>query len=110
MNVQPYLFFNGRCEEALGFYRDALGAEVTALMRFRENPEPSHNPPGSEDKINGLVDVLRPYGILEMARTGVVAMARATSGDANRERSEPGRPPAARAKSEGALIEDTSAH
>jgi acetolactate synthase-1/3 small subunit len=33
---------------------------------------------GSEDKINGLVDVLRPYGILEMARTGVVAMARAT--------------------------------
>lgn len=33
---------------------------------------------GSEDKINGLVDVLRPFGILEMARTGVVAMARAT--------------------------------
>jgi PhnB protein len=51
MNVQPYLFFNGRCEEALGFYREALGAEVTELMRFRENPEPSHNPPGSEDKI-----------------------------------------------------------
>jgi acetolactate synthase-1/3 small subunit len=33
---------------------------------------------GSEDKINSLVDVLRPFGILEMARTGVVAMARAT--------------------------------
>jgi acetolactate synthase I/III small subunit len=33
---------------------------------------------GSEDKINSLVDVLRPFGILELARTGVVAMARAT--------------------------------
>jgi len=33
---------------------------------------------GSEDKINGLIDVLRPFGILELARTGVVAMARAT--------------------------------
>jgi PhnB protein len=51
MQVQPYLFFNGRCEEALGFYREALGAEVTALMRFRDNPEPSHNPPGAEDKV-----------------------------------------------------------
>jgi PhnB protein len=51
MQVQPYLFFNGRCEEALGFYRDALGAEVTAMMRFREGPEPAHIPPGAEDKI-----------------------------------------------------------
>jgi PhnB protein len=40
MQIQPYLFFDGRCEEALEFYRDALGAEVTMLMRFKENPEP----------------------------------------------------------------------
>lgn len=54
MTVQPYLFFDGRCEEALEFYRRALGAEVTALMRFRESPEPCPEgmvPPGSEDKV-----------------------------------------------------------
>lgn len=38
--VQPYLFFGGRCEEALEFYRKALGAEVEMLMRFKEAPEP----------------------------------------------------------------------
>ena len=43
--VQPYLFFEGRCEEALGFYRQAVGAEVTMLMRFKDSPEPP--PPGS---------------------------------------------------------------
>lgn len=40
MQVQPYLFFDGRCEEALEFYRKALGAEVTMLMRFKDNPDP----------------------------------------------------------------------
>jgi PhnB protein len=44
MQLQPYLNFNGRCEEALEFYKSALGAEVTMLMRFKENPEP---PPGT---------------------------------------------------------------
>lgn len=38
--VQPYLFFEGRCEEALEFYKQAAGAEVTALMRFQDSPEP----------------------------------------------------------------------
>lgn len=42
--VQPYLFFNGRCEEAIEFYRKAIGAEVEILMRFKESPEP--HPPG----------------------------------------------------------------
>ncbi len=54
MGVQPYLFFEGRCEEAIEFYRGALGAEVTALMRFRECPDPTPPgmvPPGSEDKV-----------------------------------------------------------
>jgi PhnB protein len=54
MQVQSYLFFDGRCEEALNFYRKALGAEVTMLMRNKESPEPHPPgmlPPGSEEKI-----------------------------------------------------------
>jgi len=38
--VQPYLFFDGRCEEAIEFYRRTLGAEVTTLIRFKDSPEP----------------------------------------------------------------------
>ena len=41
MQVQPYLYFDGRCEEAVEFYRGALGAEVTMLMRFKDSPEPA---------------------------------------------------------------------
>jgi PhnB protein len=44
MQVQPYLMFNGRCEEALNFYRKAIDAEVAMLMRFKDAPEPP--PPG----------------------------------------------------------------
>jgi PhnB protein len=53
MQIQPYLFFDGRCEEAIEFYRDAVGAEVTMLMRFKENPEANAGcmPPGAEDKV-----------------------------------------------------------
>lgn len=42
--IQPYLMFGGRCEEALEFYRSALGAQVDMLMRFSESPDPT--PPG----------------------------------------------------------------
>ncbi|VWX59450.1 PhnB protein [Burkholderiales bacterium 8X] len=41
MQVQPYLMFDGRCEEALEFYRQSIGAEIKALMRFKDNPDPS---------------------------------------------------------------------
>jgi PhnB protein len=54
MQVQPYLFFDGRCEEALEFYRRALGAEVTMFMRFKDAPEPpppDKVAPGSENKV-----------------------------------------------------------
>lgn len=58
MQVQPYLFFDGRAEEAITFYRDALGAEVTALLRFKDAPADGPEPhgacgvaPGSEDKV-----------------------------------------------------------
>jgi PhnB protein len=54
MLVQPYLFFEGRCEEAIAFYQRTLGAEVTMLMRFKDSPDPPPPgmvPPGSEDKV-----------------------------------------------------------
>jgi PhnB protein len=51
MLVQPYLFFDGRCEEAVEFYRSKLGAEVEMLMRFKDNPQPQQNPPGAENKV-----------------------------------------------------------
>ncbi|GMU71688.1 MAG: hypothetical protein AMXMBFR42_11520 [Burkholderiales bacterium] len=54
MQVQSYLMFDGRCEEALAFYGRALGATVTFLMRNRESPDPHPPgmlPPGSEDRV-----------------------------------------------------------
>jgi len=54
MLVQPYLFLDGRCEEAIEFYRKALGAEVDMLMRFKDSPtppQPGMVPPGSENKV-----------------------------------------------------------
>lgn len=54
MQVQPYLYFDGRCEETADFYRGALGAEVTLLMRFKDSPEPHAPgmvPPGAEDRV-----------------------------------------------------------
>jgi PhnB protein len=54
MQVNPYLFFDGRCDEAMEFYRQALGAEVTTLMRFKDSPEPPRPgmvPPGAENKV-----------------------------------------------------------
>src|SRR6185369_11450296 len=51
MQVQPYVFFDGRCDEALAFYRSALGAEVTMLMRFKESPDQGMVAPGTGDKV-----------------------------------------------------------
>jgi PhnB protein len=51
MQVQPYLFFDGRCEEAIEYYRKALDAKVEMLMRYKENPEPQqpgHQVPGDK--------------------------------------------------------------
>lgn len=44
MQIQPYLFFDGHCKEAVEFYRKALGAKVSMLMRYKDSPEPP--PPG----------------------------------------------------------------
>ena len=51
MSIQPYLFFNGRCDEAIEFYRKALGAEVMMLMRFKQAPDQSMIRPGNEEKV-----------------------------------------------------------
>ncbi len=51
MQIDAYLNFDGRCEEALEFYKEALGAKVTMLVRFKEAPEPGMISPGSENKV-----------------------------------------------------------
>jgi len=69
--ITPYLFFGGRCQEALEFYRKSLGAEVEMLVRFDESPEPP--PPGMlaagfEKKI--MHASFRIHGVLLMASDG----------------------------------------
>lgn len=71
MQLQPYLFFNGRCEEAIEFYRKALGAEVEMLMRYNESPDPPPpgvTPPGWENKV--MHASLRIGGAMLMASDG----------------------------------------
>ena len=51
MQVQPYLFFDGRCEEALEFYKKAIGAKVDTLMRWKDSPDKSMCSPGNENKV-----------------------------------------------------------
>jgi len=53
MQIQPYLFFDGTCEQAIDFYKKALGAEVTMLMRWKDHPEPTPGmtPLGAENKV-----------------------------------------------------------
>jgi PhnB protein len=52
--IEPYLFFSGRCEEAIAFYRSAIGAELEMLMHFKDSPDPvpaGMLPPGFETKV-----------------------------------------------------------
>jgi PhnB protein len=52
--INPYLFFNGRCEEAIEFYTKALGGKLLMLMRFKDSPDPAPPgmvPPGFEEKV-----------------------------------------------------------
>lgn len=70
--VQPYLFFDGRCEEAIEFYKGALGAKVDMLMRFKDSPEPvppGMCPPGSDDKV--MHAALRIGNTVVMASDGM---------------------------------------
>ena len=51
MQVQSYLFFDGRCDEAIEFYKKTLGAEVDMLMRWKDSPDKSMCTPGNENKV-----------------------------------------------------------
>jgi PhnB protein len=51
MIVEPYLFFDGRCEEAVEFYRSAAGAQVEGVMRWKESPDKGQCAPGYENKV-----------------------------------------------------------
>ena len=51
MHVQPYLDFNGRCDEALEFYKKAIGAKVAMLMRWKDSPDKSMCTPENADKV-----------------------------------------------------------
>jgi PhnB protein len=51
MQVQPYLTFEGRCEEALDFYGKAIGAKTEMMMRFKDSPDKSMSSPGNENKV-----------------------------------------------------------
>jgi PhnB protein len=51
MHVQPYLFFDGRCDEAIDFYKNAIGAEVGMLMRWKDSPDKSMCSPDNADKV-----------------------------------------------------------
>lgn len=78
MVVQPYLMFDGRCEEAVEFYKKALGAEVMMLMRFKDAPEKppeSRLPPGSDNKVM--------HASLRIGETVVMASDGHCSGKAN---------------------------
>lgn len=89
--AQPYLSFEGRCEEALNFYRDTLGAEITAMMRFRDAPPmgggeaegcaggPATPPPG--DKVMhsafklGSTEIMATDGMCNAAGAGFKGIA-----------------------------------
>jgi PhnB protein len=51
MKVEPYLFFEGRCDEAIEFYRRTLDAEVVMLMRYKDSPSPEMSPAGAGEKV-----------------------------------------------------------
>jgi PhnB protein len=74
MNVQAYLTFGGRCEEALEFYKKSLGAEVTSMMRWKDSPDAAMKPPpGFENKIMnaafriGQTELMADDGMAEKA-------------------------------------------
>jgi PhnB protein len=77
--IEPYLFFNGRCEEAIEFYRASIGAEVLFMMRFKDSPEPASQPgmlpPGSENKVM--------HSTLRIGSSTVMASDGRCQGDAN---------------------------
>jgi len=77
-SIQPYLIFNGRCEEAIEFYKKALGAEVTMLLRFKDASDPSMCMFGSENKV--MYAILKIGGTIIFASDGRCEKGSAFSG------------------------------
>lgn len=68
MQVQPYLFFDGRCEEAVAFYREALGAQVVMLMHYRDAPAGDGGCPGGTPPADKVM-----HACLQIGQTQVMA-------------------------------------
>jgi len=64
MNINPYLNFNGNCEEAFGFYKSVFGGEYMALMRFGEMPGGEEVPGVEMDEAakNKIMHIALPIG------------------------------------------------
>lgn len=65
--VQPYLFFRGRCEEAIAFYKEKLGAEIGMMMRFRDNPDKP-----DRDKVSAAFDDRIMHACITIAGTPIM--------------------------------------
>ncbi len=65
MQIQPYLFFDGRCDEAIAFYQEALGAEVKMLLRYKDAPDQAMVKPETKDKVM--------HASLQIGETNVLA-------------------------------------
>ncbi|MBV8345364.1 MAG: VOC family protein [Candidatus Eremiobacteraeota bacterium] len=56
MQLEPYLFFaNGKCEEALNFYKDVFKGEIEGLSRWKEMPKDSGGPPVTPETENRVM-------------------------------------------------------
>jgi len=75
MQVQSYLFFDGRAEEGIEFYKKTLGAEVTMLMRFKDSPDQSMCKPGDENKVM--------HAYMNIGETGVMISDGRNTGNPN---------------------------
>jgi PhnB protein len=71
MNIQPYLFFEGRAEEAFALYKKVLGAEIEMLMRYQDSPDKSGPMPADQTKV--MHASLRIGGATLMASDGHVS-------------------------------------
>lgn len=83
MKVESYLMFEGRCEEALNFYRAALGAKVTTLMRYKDNPEPAGAPGCAEGSGPGPTPEMVMHAELTVGQTTLMASDGMGSGKAS---------------------------
>ena len=75
MQVQPYLFLEGRADEAIEFYKKTLGAQVEMLMRWKDAPDKSMCSPGNENKVM--------HSCMKIGETSVMASDGRNSGKPN---------------------------